>query len=154
MYCIDTSSLIHAWRRDYPPDIFGGVWERLNHLAENGELIAPEEVLLELARGGDELHNWAQQRKGMFLSPVSEVQALVQQYINSYPSFLPHSSVDGVWADPYVVALAQHRGLSVVTGEVLVPENSKRLRIPNICVAAGVRYMTLLDLLRDSGFKV
>jgi predicted nucleic acid-binding protein len=48
MYCIDTSVWIDAWRDYYPPDVFGSLWERMDHLVRAGKVIAPVEVLLEL----------------------------------------------------------------------------------------------------------
>lgn len=49
-YCIDTSSLIECWARSYPIDLFPGLWDRLDSAARDGELIAPDEVLHELAK--------------------------------------------------------------------------------------------------------
>jgi len=48
MYCIDTSALIHGWRRDYPPDVFRSLWQQLDQLVAEGKLFSSIEVLLEL----------------------------------------------------------------------------------------------------------
>jgi len=58
MYCIDTSALIHGWRRDYPPDVFRSLWEQLDQLIKIGKLFSSFEVLLELERGGDDIYNF------------------------------------------------------------------------------------------------
>ena len=48
IYSIDSSALIHGWRRAYRPKNFGFVWEHLAALAEEGRLRASIEVLNEL----------------------------------------------------------------------------------------------------------
>lgn len=148
LFCIDTSALIHGWRRDYPPDVFGSVWANIAGLAKSGTLIAPEEVLLELDRGGDELHAWANEHEVMFLPADEHVQVEVAQIVNRWPTFVPSHSRDGIWADPYVIALASVKGATVVTGEKPVGSNAKRLKIPNICIEMGLLYCDLLGLVR------
>lgn len=154
IYCIDTSALIHGWQRDYPPDTFPRLWMDLSELANKGDLIAPDEVLLELERGGDDLHDWAEeQSSGLFLSLDEPVQQVVAEIVNRWPTFIPRESRDGVWADPYVVGLAKTRGATVVTGEVAVGPGAKRLKIPNVCAALAVPHTTLLGLIRNEKWR-
>ena len=48
-YCIDTSSLVHAYQRSYPPDVLPALWdEKLDELIEAGQLVSPYDVLEEL----------------------------------------------------------------------------------------------------------
>ena len=47
-WCFDTSALIEPWVRRYPPDVFAPVWDHLVRLVDDGEVIAPSDVLLEL----------------------------------------------------------------------------------------------------------
>jgi hypothetical protein len=152
-YCIDTSALLHGWRRDYPPDVFASVWRNLEKLASDGVLIAPEEVLLELERGGDEVYSWARAQSSMFIQPDADVQAQVEMIVNRYRSFLPDESNDGIWADPYVIGLAAVKRAIVVTGEKLVGVNARIPKIPNICVDLGIPYVDLLGVIRTFGWK-
>jgi hypothetical protein len=149
LFCIDTSALLHGWKRDYPPDVFGSVWENMDRLVDSGTLIAPEEVLLELTRGGDEIHDWAKARKRMFLPADEQVQAEVRRIVNKWRPFMPKHSRDGIWADPYVIALAHVKGAIVVTGEKPVGPGAKKPKIPNICEEIGVDYTDMLGLLRS-----
>ena len=67
-YCIDTSALLGAWVRWYPPEMFPTLWDKVDALIENHRLISSEEVLQELERKeGDTLHAWAKQRHSIFL---------------------------------------------------------------------------------------
>ena len=56
-YGIDTSALLDAWVRYYPPDVFASIWEKLSQVAANGTLIATEEVLFELEKKDDDVFN-------------------------------------------------------------------------------------------------
>jgi len=46
-YCIDTSALID-FNRTYPRDVFPSLWEKMELMVKNGNLIAPKEVLNEI----------------------------------------------------------------------------------------------------------
>ncbi|MEA3407181.1 MAG: DUF4411 family protein [Chloroflexota bacterium] len=153
LFCIDTSALIHAWNRDYPPDVFGTIWENLEILIAAGSLISPEEVLLELERGGDEIYDWAKSQASMFVKPGSSVQAKVRHIVNAYRSFLPDHSRDGIWADPYIIALAIEEHAIVVTGEKPVGLNARAPKIPNICNDLGVDCTDMLGLIRICGWQ-
>lgn len=152
IYCIDTSALLHAWRRDYPPDVFGNVWRQFSGLA-GVTLVAPEEVLLELQRQEDDVYQWARSHEEMFLPPDPSVESYVSTIVNRWPGFLPDDSHDGVWADPYVIALAAVRQAIVVTGEKLAPANARRLKIPNVCQLLGIPCIDVLGLLRSQGCR-
>ncbi len=153
MYCIDTSALLHGWKRDYPPDIFRSLWDHLDEIAQNNKICAPDEVLLELARGGDDIYEWMKGRDYFFLEPDDEVQTVVAEIVNSHLSFVPEESPDGIWADPYVIALAKVKNAVVVTGEKAVGPGAKRITIPNVCQDIGVEYITILELIRREGWR-
>lgn len=55
MYIFDTSALIGAWVRLYPPDSFPRLWDQMNALAEAGHLVVPAEVFDELEAQADDL---------------------------------------------------------------------------------------------------
>lgn len=39
-YSIDTSAILDGWRRHYPPDVFPGLWTRMEGLIVAGHLRA------------------------------------------------------------------------------------------------------------------
>jgi len=153
LYCFDTSVLINGWRRLYPPDVLPSLWIQLSGLVEGDRVKAPEEVLLEIARVSDELHAWVQTRPQMFIPATTEIQARVSNIVNTYPNFMQERSPDGVWADPYVIALAQEQNRVVVSYERHAERNARRLKIPDICKAVGIDCINLLDLMRGEGWK-
>jgi len=153
VYSIDASALIDGWSRYYPPDVMPTLWERVDNLIANERLLAPEEVLLELKRGDDDLVVWAKKRRGMFIASDHANEQLLCELVNRFPAFIPERSPDGVWADPYVIALAQKRDAIVVTGEKPAPLNAKSPTIPNVCAALGVQSIGFLDLIRREGWR-
>jgi hypothetical protein len=54
-YCFDTSVLIECWSRSYPPDVFPGLWVKLDALIAQQEVLCADEVRVELERQEDEL---------------------------------------------------------------------------------------------------
>ena len=58
LYIIDSSALIHAWRRVYRPHNFGFVWDGFDSLIEAQRLRASIEVYTELEKKDDELFAW------------------------------------------------------------------------------------------------
>lgn len=153
MYCIDTSALIHGWRRDYPPDVFQSLWDHLDRLAKQGRLFSSIEVLIELERGGDDIFRWAKDRESIFCEADEEVQKVLGTIVDNFPSFVPADSPDGVWADAYVIAFAAAKNWTVVTGEKPVGPGAKRLKIPNVCQAMGVNCIDFLQLIRKEGWR-
>ena len=63
IYCCDTSSLIHAWRRAYPPKSFKTFWGKLDDLMDDGRLVSSIEVYGELEKKDDDVFGWAKTRK-------------------------------------------------------------------------------------------
>jgi hypothetical protein len=76
----------------------------------------------------------------------------VSEVVARFPQFVPERSPDGIWADPYVIALAKVDNLVVVTGEKKAAPNAKP-HIPNVCDALGVECIPLLHLFRREGWQ-
>jgi hypothetical protein len=123
-------------------------------MIESGLIVTPDEVLVELERGGDEIHAWATAHDNLGVEPDERVQAIVRRIVDDWPAFLPEDSHDGVWADPYVIGMASVRGATVVTGEVPAPDDALRPRTPDICHELGIDWVTILALLPDEGMRL
>ena len=145
-YCFDTSVLINAWRRDYPRDVFGSFWSNLEAMIEDGKIVAPEEVRVELERKDDEILEWANQRRHMFVPIDYAIQNAVLEVLNRFPRLID-TRKNRSGADPFVVALALARGLTVVTYEKQ-SRNLSKPNIPDACDALHVECIGLLDMVR------
>lgn len=152
-WCFDTSAFIEPWVRLYPPDIFGAVWDKLEEMARSNEITAPADVLLEIEKQKDDLYEWAKARPELFETPDREVMEIFTEIVNNHPDFMKINSTKS-GADPFVVALAEVRQLTVVTYETMAKQNAAP-KIPNVCAARGLgNTASLVDVLRAGGFRL
>lgn len=152
IYSIDTSGLLDGWRRYYPIDVFPGIWAKLDGLIESGNLIATEEVYYELERQDDKVFEWARERRSMFLPIDEDIQLFVADILRKYDR-LVNTQKGRSAADPFVIALAQQHGCTVVTGESR-SYKLHRPKIPDVCDALGLKCIRMLDLFREQGWQI
>ncbi len=150
-YLLDSNVFIQAKNLHYGLDFCPGFWDWLIQRNAAGEVFSIEKVGDELAAGGDELSDWAEQRgPGFFLKPDAALLpalgtvsawAMGQRYdpaaVNTFLQV----------ADYYLVAHALAHGYTVVTHEKAAP-STKIIKIPNPCIALGVKVMTPFEMLR------
>ena len=155
-YLLDSDVFIQAKNLHYGLDFCPGFWDWLIQRNAANEVFSIEKVGDELAAGGDELSDWAEQRgPGFFLKPdaallpaLGTVSAWVmgQRYdpaaVNTFLQV----------ADYYLVAHALAHGYTVVTHEKAAP-STKIIKIPNPCIALGVKVMTPFEMLRHERAK-
>lgn len=149
-YCIDTSALIDAWRVNYRPEVFPTLWtEDLANLISEGFLVAPQQVFEELKQGDDELFEWAKTHKEMFKDLDEEQVNLVRQIESKFRDLVDFnkSTAD---ADPFIIALAKSRGLTVITSE---KSNPNKPRIPDVCKEYEVKCLTVIEFFMEKEWK-
>lgn len=145
-YVLDTSALIGAWVRVYPPDVMPGLWSNLDQMAERGQLHAPPEVLDEIAAQDDDLSLWIKRRERQIIIPTSrDVLLEARRILAIHPRLTMVGKGRGI-ADPFVIALAAIKGCPVVTHEE--GGSPDKPRIPFVCGEVQVRSMNMLGLIR------
>jgi hypothetical protein len=147
VYCIDSSSIIHAWRRAYPPAVFASLWKKIDLLIDGGRLTASIEVLHELKKKDDDVYNWAKDRKESLFSEVDDdTQESLVLIMTNYPK-LVDTGKGKSGGDPFVIALAHCRNpkLTVVTEEK--GGSDQKPRIPHVCNCLGVLNIDVLNLI-------
>jgi hypothetical protein len=92
------------------------MWDAIEGLIDDGHLRATEEVLTELERKDDEVHEWAAARLHLFVPIDEQIQLNVTALLASHEKLLDTRAGRSA-ADPFVIALAQVEGCAVVTGE-------------------------------------
>lgn len=151
MFSADTSSLMEAWIRRYPPDVLPPLWERLSALIAQGRLIASEEVGRDLEKQSDDLHAWAESQSGLFVPTEEAIQLQVKQILANHKK-LVDTTKGRSGSDPFVIAVARSRGCAVVTEEKASRNPEKRPKIPDVCRALGVESIDMLGLIRRVGW--
>ena len=152
-YCWDTSAWIHSWVRTSPPDIFVTLWQRVDAEIAAGSIVCPEEVYVELERQeGDTLPAWIKERRTNLVVPLAdEVQDRVTAIGAAFPPFVAGDS-DSNFADPWVIALAMARGLTIVTQERR-PGSPDSPTIPRVCTHFGVEFVNTFEFMRREGWQ-
>lgn len=151
-YSIDTSALIHGWRRAYPPDIFPQVWDRLDGLIENRVIVASIEVYQDLQKKDDELAAWCAERKDTFVVEIDEaIQTHVAEIMANYPRLVDTRKGLST-ADPFVLALAKchNPACTVVTQEI--GGSPAKPKLYSVCHDEGIRSINLLELIQEQGW--
>jgi hypothetical protein len=156
LYCVDTSAWIDAVR-DYNPasTLFDGFWAFIEQQIEDGVIITPEEVLVEMRpktlKDSKVFAKLIRRVEAtLFVKPDTALQARFKAVLRKYPDLTtkgkPLAKSDG---DAWVVALAQERGAVVVAHESPKPGAARPWKIPDVCVAEGVRCIRLPELLNE-----
>jgi|SRR5579863_3995079 len=150
-YVFDTSSLIGAWVRMYPPDSFPVVWDRIDELATAGNLLVPEEVLEELRAQDDDLLDWVKERSDSIVVPTNRAVMLEARAVLTDHEGLTKTGTGRGRADPFVIALARLSDCPVVTQEQ--GGSASKPRIPFVCRRRGIPCMSMLDVIRSEGWR-
>jgi hypothetical protein len=149
-YCFDTSVLIECWSRSYPPDVFPGLWVKLDALIAQQEVLCADEVRVELERQEDELAKWIKVRPQLFVPLDDAIQRATSEVLLAHP-LLMKATKNRNGADPFVIATAQVRGLTVVTEEK--GGTDTKPKIPSVCAALRVPCTNVLSFIRDQGWS-
>jgi hypothetical protein len=150
-YCLDTSALLDGWVRYYPPDNFPSFWAKMDELVKGGKVWACRQVLEELRVRDDDVYAWLKQRSGIVVEIDESRFALAQAISVEFPGWADRKRSG---ADPFVVALAEQRGLRVITGERLVNTlKGNKTKIPDVCRHRKVGWGAVVDLIRAEGWK-
>lgn len=149
-YSMDSSGILDLFRY-YPPDVFPTIWTQMDSAARNGIIFAIDEVYRELEKKDDVAFGWLKTRRMIVVALDTPIQQRVAAILAVHPR-LVDTRKNRSSGDPFVIALAQSRGFSVVTGEkpsgVLA-----RPRIPDVCGALKIPCMNVLSMFRTEGWK-
>ena len=144
MYVIDTNVFISLGL--YYPKRFPTIWERVDSLADSGDLVSVREVRRELETNCSSEHvlNWVEQYRHIFHIPTNEECQIVSEIFkkNQYLGFVKRKNIlKGMpVADPFIIAAAKVKGFCVVTQE---SNKSKGARIPTACIDFEVECIDL-----------
>ncbi len=150
---MDSNTYIQAKNLYYDMDFCPGYWEWLDKQYQAGNIFSIDNVYIELVDSDDSLSDWAKAHKEHF-SPVSDNETQTKfADIANYVMALEHKTeVEKAHflskADPWIIAKAVTTGACIVTHEVRVPDNSKKVKIPNIADHFEVTCVNTYDLLR------
>ncbi len=154
IYVFDTSSLSKL--KHFYPGVFKSVWQGLETLIENGELVSTREVWREMERGNNDQYTnaWFKKHKEIFTMPTAaELQFVAEIFQHKHFQMLigEQQRLKGTpVADPFVIACAKVKGGTVVTEEQLKPNAA---RIPNVCQHFKIPCINLETFMQQQGWS-
>lgn len=160
-YCLDTNTFIEAKNRYYGLDFCPAYWDWLDKEASTGQLLCVKPIFDEIVEGKDELAEWIKARKDdQWLCEVDaqEVQAsyrVVVAYVESRRAHYTDAAIAKFMSggDPWLIAYCLAKAHTLVTHERSEPNSKKKVKIPDICNALGVTWISGFEALRQLGAK-
>ncbi len=152
-YLLDANTFIEAKNRYYSFDVCPGFWQWLELFANQQDFLTIKEVKDEILYGSDELSDWFKTiPSNLFIEADTEIQRefrTIYNHVthNDYNTTAKNRFLDG--ADPWLIATAKQRNLSIVTHESSVPPNSTKIKIPNLCEIYEISCLNIFELLHD-----
>ncbi len=124
----------------------------MNVSARRGEIVIIDEVFQELNKKDDGASRWVKDRGEMIVPIDAEIQDHLVHIMSKY-SRLVDSKKNRSVGDPWVIALARSRGLTVVTAEKPTGTLAKP-KIPDVCKDLGIDCIEVVDFFREQGWRV
>ena len=150
-YLLDSDVFIQAKNLHYGLDFCPAFWDWLIAANAKGLVFSTEKVGDEILAGADDLSTWAGARGGGFFLKPDAAMLKALATVSSWATGQNHEpaaiSTFLQVADFYLVAHALAHGHTVVTHEVAAA-SSKKIKIPNACIAVGVKCVSPYEMLR------
>lgn len=161
VYVVDSNFFIQAHRASYPLDVATSFWNKVIQLAEDRKIISIDKVKSEIFRNEDELKQWCEinlpddffKNTSVVISQYAQVVTWAESRRNHYLPNALAEFLDADEADAWLVAhaLANPAETSLVTYELSQPDRKNKIKIPDACIANGVRYCNTIEMFRQLG---
>ncbi len=159
-YLLDSNILITAHRTLYPFDIAPGFWKQLIDKASN-KIIIIEKVSEEILKGEDQLTDWYLENK----DNIKVLEIPEAKVIESYGEIISRINVNDQYketakrefasiADSWLCAYGHTYNYTLVTNEKYSANIKNRIKIPNVCEEFNIKYINLLQFMREIKIKL
>lgn len=150
-YLLDANTLIQAKNEYYAFDLCPGFWDWLDQQSVAGNVFSVQAVKDELARGDDQLAQWAKDRDTEFFLPVDQrtsgAMSAVSGWVQAGDFREDAKRMFLAGADPWLIAHASAHGYTVVTHEVHQEGQKNKVKIPTVCKALNVPCIRTFEML-------
>ncbi|WP_291563739.1 DUF4411 family protein [Bacteroides sp.] len=158
-YIFDTNIFIRS-KHEMPMDLWLTFWTKIAGMINSGNVFSNIQVKGEIDKGGDELTDWMKVNvsAGFYIENELDVMVKYGEVMNWAQSNavyrLEAVSEFATVADAYLVATAAAKGYTLVTNETADPQCRRRVKIPDVCNALGVRFCDLNTVLRELNITI
>jgi hypothetical protein len=160
-YILDANCFIESAKQWYPFDIFPGFWDALIQKHREGKVFTLDVIEKEIKDG--DVKAWLQNdthfRDSFVLKENKDNNVLtsygeIVQWAEINPPFdRKNKDIFASGADGWLVAYAKTNNMIVVTQETLTDNQSKKIKIPNVCKQFNVEYINLFEMLKRLDVK-
>ena len=155
-YLVDANVLIEAKNRYYSFSLCPGFWDAVVWHAESGSVRSVDVVKKELAVGTDDLAEWVRRSapSDAFCS-TDDADAVAwygraMNWVLGETRFTPAAKDEFAQAaDPWLVAYAGARGMTLVTLETPAPLSRNKVKIPDVCHQFGIPWRNTFEMLEE-----
>jgi len=154
-YILDANVFIRAHREYYSFDFAPMFWETLAEYAARRLIGTIDKVRAELEPEGDRLWTWFKTDFASAVYSTNDPQVAaaygeVVRWVAEQKQFFDYAKHEFAREpDAWLIAFAIAKGCTVVTLEKRESQAKRRVPIPNVCEAFGVRYIDTFQLLRE-----
>lgn len=153
-YLLDTNTLIQAKNEYYAFDLCPGFWDWLALKHQQGTLYSIEPVLEEIRDGQDELVDWANDCPTDFFLPIDAATTIelgrIVQWVQA-SEFKDAAKRDFLSkADPLLIAYAKAHGYILVSHEVHIEGERRKVKIPTVAQVFDVPCVRTFEMLRSA----
>ena len=151
-YLLDSNVLIESKNGFYAFDLCPGFWNWLRGYDEMRSILKVKEELME---GNDDLSRWVSTDlpDNYFIEEDKSIQMkfrVVSQYVFSLSAFdMSRKDVFFTGADGWLLAAAMDRNAVIVTHEKNDPACKRKILLPVIAHAFGIKCMRITEVLRQ-----
>lgn len=114
-------------------------------------MVVHEAVLDETKKRSEELHRWLRQFDGQIVPFQEDIQAAAKKILVAFPRLVGERKI-AFAADPFVIATAMVRDLTVVTEEG--PGSVRKPHIPDVCRAHSLDCINLIRVIRAEAWII
>lgn len=160
MYLLDANAFMEASRLYYAFDLAPGFWGWLGGPALVGQVASIAAIKDEILAGKGDLVDWARARPDSFwLTDTDDVVSAMQDvavWTDGPDRRYRREAVDEFFdsADFRLIAHAIAAEATLVTREQPAPESKKKIKIPDVCSAFGVRWTDPFSMYRALGLRL
>lgn len=124
----------------------------MEQAAQAGQIWIMDEVVTELKRKDDGVYQWVKGRDTIIVPIDEDIQKHLVGVMKLYPR-LVDTKRNRSGCDPWVIALAKARSLSVVTAEKASGSLIKP-KIPDVCKDMGIPCVEVIEFYRKQGWRL
>jgi hypothetical protein len=150
-YILDANCFIEPWNKFYSYDFFDAFWDKfVKGCCDNKIVLIQQEIYDEIMKKSDELNTWVKKHNFEIVKTDLEITRRATKIQNQFPKLAKEITGRSL-ADPFIIALAQREGATVVTLEDKGTE--AKPKIPFVCDALRVKNVSLFSFIKDQGVK-